>query len=86
MTIGNSDVIRTAHNSFRPPEAYIADEDEGGKKDSAEVYHFVGYVPVNGTLYELDGLKEGPIRLCDCKEVKAGSSVKGLKDIFRRIG
>jgi ubiquitin carboxyl-terminal hydrolase L5 len=65
VAIGSHDLIRTVHNSFARPDPFVADdEDKDNKKGKSEdVYHFVAYVTHNGNVYELDGLKPGPIFL-----------------------
>lgn len=61
LTISNSQVISSVHNSFARHQIFEFDPTMPKKEEDA--YHFISYVPIEGRLYELDGLKQGPIDL-----------------------
>ena len=59
--ITSLDWLREAHNALSPPSS-ISLDDPSFKKTSEEAYHFIVYLPYMGSIYELDGLREAPIR------------------------
>jgi len=59
LSLSNCEVIRNVHNSFARQQMF--EFDASLAKEDDDVFHFVGYMPINGRLYELDGLKEGPV-------------------------
>lgn len=81
LAVGNSEPIRKAHNSFRHHSSFeiVNDKDEKG-----DAFHFVGYVHYQGKVYELDGLKKGPVVV---GEVPAGAqwADTARQEIQRRI-
>ena len=58
-------------------------EIDGPAKKDEDVFHFIAYVPINNRLYELDGLREGPIDLGPCSPDTWLNEVKPV--IERRI-
>ncbi len=61
--IGDHEQIRVVHNSFARPEPFISEGKVKIKEDDDEVYHFIAYIPFGNAIYEIDGLKPGPIKL-----------------------
>ncbi|KAK5641286.1 hypothetical protein RI129_009833 [Pyrocoelia pectoralis] len=62
--IGNTPELACAHNSHAIPQAKRRLDKSSGVttgRFTGEAFHFVSFVPINGRLFELDGLKPFPI-------------------------
>ncbi|KAL3955156.1 hypothetical protein ACCO45_010719 [Purpureocillium lilacinum] len=62
--LSNSDLIREVHNSFARSSPFVDETQKTGEAEDA--FHFIAYTPINGTLYELDGLQPSPISHGPC--------------------
>ncbi|CAG0890244.1 unnamed protein product [Cyprideis torosa] len=64
-SIGNTAELAAAHNQHVSHQARRIVPLPAGStvvmSDTEETFHFVSYVPINGRVFELDGLKEFPI-------------------------
>lgn len=81
--IGQSDPLRTVHNAFARPAAFSF-EDRKARKGEDDVYHFLGFTHKNGAIWELDGLKAGPIKSSDVS-APADAQEKLIEAVQARI-
>lgn len=59
LTISNSDVIRSVHNSFSP-QHFAVENVNVPDSEKERPYHFIAFIPFEGHVMELDGLAPGP--------------------------
>jgi len=84
MAVTSADWLREAHNTLSPPSS-ISLDGLGLPKKTEDAYHFVVYIPVTGSLYELDGLKPYPVRHGEFDQSGEGWLTKAREVIEHRI-
>ncbi|KAH8286788.1 hypothetical protein KR018_010552, partial [Drosophila ironensis] len=75
LCLAHQTEIRNVHNSFARPMFFEFDIPTIATVEDA--YHFVGFVPINGKIFELDGLREGPIEVADIPQGGSWLEVAG---------
>jgi ubiquitin carboxyl-terminal hydrolase L5 len=60
LAISNSESLRSCHNSFASQHQFVVENSPFEDSEKEEPYHFVSYMPIDGKVYELDGLQPGP--------------------------
>ncbi|KAK3902548.1 ubiquitin carboxyl-terminal hydrolase [Staphylotrichum tortipilum] len=82
--LSNSELIRDVHNSFAKSSPFVDETQRHPDDESADAFHFIAYTPINGTLYELDGLQPAPISHGPCAS-PADFPAKVMAILQRRI-
>jgi ubiquitin carboxyl-terminal hydrolase L5 len=72
LAISNSGPIRDSHNSFARAEPFVMEQEKRVATEKDDVFHFIAYVPHQGRVFELDGLKSGPILLGEVEGGEGG--------------
>jgi ubiquitin carboxyl-terminal hydrolase L5 len=66
--LSNSELIRDAHNQFARSSPFADETARNPDAEAEDAFHFIAYTPVDGTLYELDGLQPAPISHGSCAQ------------------
>ena len=61
--LSNCEILKKEHNKFKILESNLNDED-------SDIYHFVTFIHFKNSIYEIDGLREGPILIEENIEFK----------------
>ena len=59
LAFSNCEKIKIEHNKFSHPEPFVFTKEIA--QDGDDVFHFVAYIHFKNSIYEIDGLQEGPI-------------------------
>jgi ubiquitin carboxyl-terminal hydrolase L5 len=81
--LSNSELIRDVHNSFAKSSPFVDETQRQPDETDNDAFHFIAYTPINGTLYELDGLQPAPISHGKCSQ--GGFSARVMEVLQRRI-
>ncbi|KAL4912816.1 ubiquitin carboxyl-terminal hydrolase [Aspergillus aurantiobrunneus] len=81
--LSNSEAIRSAHNAFARASPFVDETSRPQDEEDGDVYHFIAYTAINGTLFELDGLQPSPISHGACDA--ASFPEKVISVLQRRI-